>query len=109
MNFHDRRLTASPRKRRQPHVVLSAQNIARSKPSARERARLAALWVRGDLTITRPPVVLAAHAFDVSASAIYDAIDELDDIELVSPRAAMTPADKVDFVKAIGRIFVDMD
>lgn len=90
-----------PRKRQPPHIILTAQNLAKAARSPRERALLAALWIRGGLTIAEPTVMLAARVFDVGPSTLHDAIDNLADTAITSAQdaswAAMTPTERADF------------
>lgn len=91
-----------PRKR-QPHLVLTAMNIAHASRGARERAFLAATWIRGGLTISEPTVALAARVFNANGGVIRDALDELAGTETTSAFgsiwAAMTPTERADFFR----------
>ena len=111
MNFHNSKLkpvlatptAAPPPRKRRPHLILTARNIAHASRGTRERAYLAATWIRGGLTIIKPTVALAARVFNANGGAICDALDELAGTETTSALgniwAVMTPIERADFFR----------
>jgi hypothetical protein len=98
---------------RRPHRTVTGQNLAKATRGARERAELAAEYVRGGLSILDPTVVLVARIFGVSVPMIRAALDGLE-CSTVTPATGalwsqMTPAEKREFVRAntaeVRRIF----
>ena len=92
-----------PRSRR-PHIVLTAQNLAKASRSKGELTCLAAGYVRGGVTVTQPTIALASRIFGVSHTAIKTALDELEQDSVATPAidgiwVAVTPAERADFVK----------
>jgi hypothetical protein len=107
MNFYSKTkpVLATPisAPKRRPHITLSGRNLAHASRGCAERAYLAAAWIRGGLTISRPTVALAARVFHANGGAINDALDAFAGTETTSAFGniwvAMTPNERADFFR----------
>jgi hypothetical protein len=73
-NIQPKPTPVRPRKAAQQHFVITGRNLAHTSRGARERAMLAAAWVRGRLTLVQPTVTQATKMFGVSQVTINAAV-----------------------------------